>query len=469
MATDRDLVVNNTEPQWMKKPADLTDKDYLEFYHQLYPGQDDPLFWIHLNVDYPFTLTGILYFPKIKNNFELTKNRIQLYCNQVYVTDSVEGVVPEFMMLLQGVIDSPDIPLNVSRSYLQSDTAVKKISGYITKKVASRLEDIFRTDRPDFEKKWDDIKIFIEYGMLTDQKFCDSAMKFTLLKDTENKFYTLEEYRTLIEGSQTDKDGNVVYIYANDPVAQYTYIKAANDRGYNVLLMDGQLDSHFIGLLESKIEKSRFVRVDSDTAENLIPSADKKAAELTPEQRDALTELFRCQIPKVDKAEFLVSFEQVNPEANPVMITQNEYMRRMKEMAAMQPGMSFYGELPDSYQLVVNTEHPLVKDIREKADSALATTVQPLLDNIEALNADAEKIRKDAGDKPLSAEDEQRVKDLEKEVADARSAQSKAIADYAAQLPEVSQLVDLALLGNGLLRGEQLSAFIDRSVKLMQK
>ena len=284
-------------------------------------------------MDYPFNLTGVLFFPKIKNNFEITKNRIQLYCNQVYVTDSVEGVVPEFMMLLQGVIDSPDIPLNVSRSYLQSDTAVKKISGYITKKVASRLEEIFKNDRPDFEKKWDDIKIFIEYGMLTDQKFCDAAMKFALLKDTDSKYYTFDEYRTLIEGSQTDKDGNVVYLYATDPIAQYTYINAATEKGYNVLLMDGQLDSHFIGLLESKLEKSRFVRVDSDVVENLIPSTEKKDINLSSDSRDMLTEIFRSQLPKVDKAEFLVSFEALSPEANPILITQNEYMRRMKAVS----------------------------------------------------------------------------------------------------------------------------------------
>ena len=302
--TDRPKVINNTEPLWTKKPADLTDADYLTFYHELYPGQEDPLFWIHLNVDYPFTLTGILFFPKIKNNFEITKNRIQLYCNQVYVTDSVEGVVPEFMMLLQGVIDSPDIPLNVSRSYLQSDTAVKKISGYITKKVASRLEEIFKSDRPDFEKKWDDIRIFIEYGMLTDEKFCEAAMKFALLKDTEGKYFTLEEYRTLIEASQTDKDGNVVYLYTTDPVAQYSYIKTATDRGYDVLLMDGQLDPHFIGLLESKIEKSRFVRVDSDVIDNLIPKDDRKAVDMASDKREMLSTMFRSQLPKVEKAEF---------------------------------------------------------------------------------------------------------------------------------------------------------------------
>ncbi|MDE6121758.1 MAG: molecular chaperone HtpG, partial [Duncaniella dubosii] len=337
--TDKDKIVNNTEPAWTKKPSELTDEDYRKFYHELYPGQEDPLFWIHLNVDYPFTLTGILFFPKIKSNLDIRKDRIQLYCNQVYVTDSVEGVVPEFMMLLQGVIDSPDIPLNVSRSYLQSDTAVKKISGYITKKVASRLDELFKENRADFEAKWDDIKIFIEYGMLTDEKFCDSAMKFTLLRDTEGKYFTLDEYRTLVEASQTDKDGNVVYIYATDVTAQYNYIHSANEKGYNVLLMDGQLDGHFISMLESKLEKTRFVRVDSDVAEKLIPKEEPKDSGLTPEQISLLTPLFRSQIPAVEKADFLVSFESLDPAANPILITQNEYMRRMKDMAATQPGI----------------------------------------------------------------------------------------------------------------------------------
>ncbi|MDE6093474.1 MAG: molecular chaperone HtpG, partial [Muribaculaceae bacterium] len=361
--TDRDNVINITEPAWTRKPSDLTREDYIKFYHDLYPGQDDPLFWIHLNVDYPFKLTGILFFPKIKNNFEITKNRIQLYCNQVFVTDSVEGVVPEFMMLLQGVIDSPDIPLNVSRSYLQSDSAVKKISGYITKKVSSRLDEIFRNDRADYEQKWDDIKIFIEYGMLTDEKFCEAAMKFMLLKDTQNKYYTLEEYRTLVEPEQTDKEGNVVYLYATDVTAQYAYIQAAESRGYNVLVMDGQLDSHFIGLLEQKVEKTRIVRVDSDTVDNLIQKESKKTVEMSDMERSIMTTAFSTQIPKVEKAQFLVVFEAMKESDAPVMVTQNEYMRRMKEMAALQPGMNFYGEMPDSYNLVVNTENPLVKSI----------------------------------------------------------------------------------------------------------
>lgn len=465
--TDKDKVINNTEPLWTKKPSELTDDDYRTFYHELYPGQDDPLFWIHLNVDYPFTLTGILFFPKIKNNFEVTKNRIQLYCNQVYVTDSVEGVVPEFMMLLQGVIDSPDIPLNVSRSYLQSDSAVKKISGYITKKVASRLEEIFKNDRADYEKKWDDIKIFIEYGMLTDQKFCDSAMKFTLLKDTDGKFYTLTDYRTLIEGTQTDKDGNVVYIYATDPVSQFAYINAATEKGYNVLLMDGQLDSHFIGLLETKIEKSRFVRVDSDSVDNLIPKEEKKAADLTADTRDMLTNIFRTQLPKVEKAEFLVEFESLSPQANPVLITQNEYMRRMKEMAAMQPGMSFYGELPDSYNLIVNVEHPVIKKIMTGAEADLMPTLKPLFDATRADNEASEQVRKSAKDGKLSDEDSAKIKELDEKIAHNRNEEKKAATEYASAQPLVRQTIDLALLANGLLKGEALNEFIKRSVSML--
>ncbi|MDE5665776.1 MAG: molecular chaperone HtpG, partial [Duncaniella sp.] len=385
--TDKDKIINDIEPAWTKKPAELTDEDYRKFYHELYPGQEDPLFWIHLNVDYPFTLTGILFFPKIKSNLDIRKDRIQLYCNQVYVTDSVEGVVPEFMMLLQGVIDSPDIPLNVSRSYLQSDTAVKKLSGYITKKVASRLDELFKENRSDFESKWDDIKIFIEYGMLTDEKICDSAMKFALLRDTEGKYFTLDEYRTLVEASQTDKDGNVVYIYATDVTAQYNYIHSANEKGYNVLLMDGQLDGHFISMLESKLEKTRFVRVDSDVAEKLIPKEEAKDSGLTPEQISLLTPLFRSQIPAVEKADFLVSFESLDPAANPILITQNEYMRRMKDMAATQPGMSFYAELPDSYNLIVNTSQPGGAKILDEAEKALSSKHATINCSIDADHA----------------------------------------------------------------------------------
>lgn len=465
--TDKDKVINSTEPLWTKKPADLTDKDYIAFYHDLYPGQDDPLFWIHLNVDYPFNLTGILFFPKIHNNFEVTKNRIQLYCNQVYVTDSVEGVVPEFMMLLQGVIDSPDIPLNVSRSYLQSDTAVKKISGYITKKVASRLEDLFKADRNDFEAKWDDISIFIKYGMLTDDKFRDAAMKFCLLKDTEGKYFTIDEYKALIEPNQTDKDGNLVFLYATNATDQYTYIQAANERGYSVLLMDGQLDSHFVGMLEQKIEKSRFVRVDSDVIDNLILKSERKSADLSQADRDMLTTLFSSQIPKADKMQFFVTFESLGENSAPIVITQNEYMRRMKEMAALQPGMNFYGEMPDSYNLTVNVDQPVVKRISQEASAELSAKLSPLNDSIASSNSRIEEINKAVKDNKPDAEQEKQIQELMAAVDKDRHTETEMISGYAAGQPLVRQLIDLALLGNGLLKGADLSAFISRSVKLL--
>ncbi len=465
--TDRDKVINATEPAWTKKPSELTDEDYRNFYHELYPGQEDPLFWIHLNVDYPFNLTGILYFPKIKSNLDIRKNRIQLYCNQVFVTDSVEGVVPEFMMLLQGVIDSPDIPLNVSRSYLQSDRAVKKISGYITKKVASRLEDLFKADRADFESKWDDIKIFIEYGMLTDEKFCDAALKFTLLRDTEGKYFTLEEYRTLVEASQTDKDGNVVYIYATDPVEQYSYIEAANAKGYNVLLMNGQLDGHFLSMLENKLEKTTFVRVDSDVADNLVPKSDKKDSGLSADQISLLTTIFRSQLPKLEKSEFMVSFESLDPAANPVLITQNEYMRRMKDMAATQPGMSFYAELPDNYNLIVNTSQPLVARILGEAEKALDEKISPLRAAVNADNEQLTAIRAEVKDNKPTPEQDAREKELMESVEKSRKEQESIISDYAHGIPQVKQMIDLALLGNGLLQGRELSDFIRRSVEML--
>ena len=465
--TDKDNVVNDTEPTWTKKPSELTDEDYRKFYRELYPGQEDPLFWIHLNVDYPFTLTGILFFPKIKSNLEIRKDRIQLYCNQVFVTDSVEGVVPEFMMLLQGVIDSPDIPLNVSRSYLQSDTAVKKISGYITKKVASRLDELFKENRADFESKWDDIKIFIEYGMLTDEKFCDAAMKFTLLRDTEGKYFTLDEYRTLVEASQTDKDGNVVYIYSTDVTAQYNYIHAANEKGYNVLLMDGQLDGHFISMLETKLEKTRFVRVDSDVAEKLIPKEGEKDSGLNPEQISMMTTVFHSQLPKVEKADFLVSFESLDPAANPILITQNEYMRRMKDMAATQPGMSFYAELPDSYNLIVNTSQPVVVKILEDAEKALGEKLAPLTASIDADNKKITVLRSEIKDNKPTDEQAAEEKSLTESVEKARKEKEEIISKYAEEKPVVKQVIDLALLANGLLRGRDLSEFIKRSVQML--
>ena len=465
--TDRDNVINNIAPLWARKPSELKDEDYLKFYHDILPGQDDPLFWIHLNVDYPFTLTGILYFPKIRNNIEINKNRIQLYCNQVFVTDSVEGVVPEFLMLLQGVIDSPDIPLNVSRSYLQSDSNVKKIASYITKKVAARLEDIAKNDPKNFEEKWNDIKLFIEYGMLTDEKFCEPAMKFALVEDTDGKFFKLEDYRKLIESAQTDKDGNVVYLYATDKEQQYSYIKAATDRGYSVLLMNGQLDVHFIGLLEQKIEKSRFVRVDADVIDNIIPKADKKEADITPLQRTMLTTVFKSQIPAIDKSEFYISFEAASPESQPVVITQSEYMRRMKDMAALQPGMSFYGELPDSYNLTLNTNHPVVKRIMEDAQAAVGSRVEELENDLAAANAAIKAINDAKGDKEPDEEQKEQLSENEARAADVRKQEETVLTEYASGQDRVKQLVDIALLSNGMLKGEALSKFLQRSISLL--
>ncbi len=465
--TDRDKVVNATAPLWLKKPSELSDEDYLKFYHELYPGQDDPMFWIHLNMDYPFTLTGVLFFPKLKDNFEVTKNRIQLYCNQVFVTDSVEGVVPDFMMLLQGVIDSPDIPLNVSRSYLQSDSAVKKISGYITKKVSGRLSELFTADRAAFEKKWDDIKIFIEYGMLSDEKFCEPAMKFVLLRDTDGHYFTLEEYRKLVEAEQTDRNGDVVYLYATDTEAQHNYIQAATSRGYSVLLLDGRLDAHFVGLLEQKQEKTRLVRVDSGSVDSIIDKGNKKSVGLTPLQVNEMSMVFRSQMPELKHANVMVEFEALGADALPAILTNNEYMTRMKAMAAMQPGMDFYAELPDSYNLVVNTEHPVVKRMVEECSSALDAKVAPLAERIDTDNAAIEALRNDAPDGKLSPDNELRVSDLEKSVAEARGEQEKLVAEYAAGVPVVKQLIDLALLQGGLLKGEALSAFVRRSVEML--
>ncbi|MDE6669126.1 MAG: molecular chaperone HtpG [Muribaculaceae bacterium] len=457
--TDRDKVVNATEPLWTKKPSELTDADYLRFYHELMPGMEDPMFWIHLNVDYPFTLTGILYFPKVKSNIDLQRNRIQLYCNQVYVTDQVEGVVPEFMTLMQGVIDSPDIPLNVSRSYLQADTQVKKISSYITKKVAEKLAKMLADDRKAFEEKWDDIEVFIAYGMLTDEKFFEAARKFFLFKDTQNNYYTLEQYRQLVEPTQTDKEGNVVYIYTTDPAAQHSYIKAAEDKGYNVLVMTGQLDSHLVGLLESKLEKTRFVRVDADIPERLIAKEDQKGTGLSDLQSEIMTTVFTSQLPASDNANFLVAFQALGTSAAPATVTQNEFMRRMKEMAAMQPGGGFYSQLPDSYELVVNTEQPAVRKIIDEASAALDAQVAPLHNQIEAVNKEIADTRKDN----QSAD----TADLEKKVADLRNDEQRIVSGYAAKQPVVKQIIDLALLQSNLLKGQALTDFIKRSVELL--
>ncbi len=466
--TDKDKVINSTEPLWTRKPSELTDEDYLNFYHELQPGQEDPLFWIHLNVDYPFTLTGILYFPKIKSNFDVNKNRIQLYCNQVYVTDSVEGVVPEFLMLLQGVIDSPDIPLNVSRSYLQSDSNVKKIASYITKKVSSRLEEIAKNQPKEFEEKWNDIKVFIEYGMLTDEKFCESAMKFALLEDVDSKFFTIDDYKKLIEGNQTDKEGNIIFLYATDKDAQYTYINAATNKGYSVLFMNGQLDPHIVGLLENKLGKCRFVRVDSDVIDNIIRKDDKKEVDITPLQRNIATTLFKSQIPTIEKSEFLVTYEALSGNDHPIVITQSEFMRRMKEMAAMQPGMNFYGELPDSYNLTLNTEHPLIKKIINTANDAIGGNITPLETELEEVNktiASLNDLKK--YNKELSEDDNKKLSENEAKAQDIRNKETEIISTYAASQNVVRQLVDIALLGNNLLKGEALNNFLKRSIDML--
>ena len=469
--TEEDNVVNDTQPAWVRKPADLKDEDYKAFYQELYPMSDEPLFWIHLNVDYPFNLTGILYFPRIKSNMDLNRNKIQLYSNQVFVTDSVEGIVPEFLTLLHGVIDSPDIPLNVSRSYLQSDQNVKKISSHITKKVADRLEEIFKSDRPQFEEKWDSLKLFIQYGMLSDEKFYDRAAKFALLKDVDDKYFTLDEYQTLIKENQTDKDGTLVYLYTTSKDDQYSYIHAAKDKGYSVLIMDGQLDTHVVGQFEQKLEKVRFVRVDSDTVERLIPKKESNVVSLTQEQKTALQEVFKSQLPTMEKTDFIVTFEALGEQANPVMLTQSEYMRRMREMSAMQPGMSFYGEMPDSYSLVLNTDHPLVKNVLADEEKACTDKLQPILDDIkgwEARQADLREAQSKKKDEEITAEEKEDVSNTDKKLEELRTQQNEILAAYGKTNPIVGQLIDLALLGNGLLKGESLSQFIKRSVSLIK-
>ena len=468
--TDEDNIVNNTQPAWVRKPSELKDEDYKAFYRELYPMADEPLFWIHLNVDYPFNLTGILYFPRIKSNMDLQRNKIRLYSNQVFVTDSVEGIVPEFLTLLHGVLDSPDIPLNVSRSYLQSDQNVKKISAHITKKVADRLEEIFKNDRKAFEEKWDSLKLFIQYGMLSEEKFYDRAVKFALLKDVDGTYYTLEEYRKLIASEQTDKEGNVIYLYTTNPDEQYSYIQAAKDRGYNVLVMDGQLDVHAIGQLEQKIEKTRFVRVDSDTIDRLILKADAPTVSLTDDQRNALQQVFRSRLPKMDKTDFIITFEALGPSANPVMLTQGEFMRRMREMSAMQPGMSFYGEMPESYNLVLNTDHPLILSVLSDEEKACTDKLQPILSDIKGWEARQHDLRE-----AQSKKKEDELTDAEKEdmtntnrtLDELRGRRDAILTEYAAGNKVVGQLIDLALLANGLLKGEPLSRFIRRSVELI--
>ncbi|MDR1258579.1 MAG: molecular chaperone HtpG [Tannerellaceae bacterium] len=469
--TEEDNIINDTKPAWVRKPSELTDEDYKKFYRELYPMSDEPLFWIHLNVDYPFNLTGILYFPRVKNSIDLNRNKIQLYSNQVFVTDSVEGIVPEFLTLLHGVLDSPDIPLNVSRSYLQSDSNVKKISNHITKKVADRLEEIFKNDRPQFEEKWDNLKLFIQYGMLSEEKFYERAVKFALFKDTDCKYYTFDEYRTLIKDNQTDKDGQLYYLYTNSLEEQYSYIQAAKDKGYSVLLMDGQLDVHTVGQLEQKFEKSHFVRVDSDTPENIIRKSDAGKVELSDDQRQALQEMFKSQTPAVGKAEFYVTFEALGENTNPVMLTQSEYMRRMREMSAMQPGMSFYGEMPDSYNIVLNTDHVLIKKVLADQETACAAEIAPIAADIkgwEARQADLREIQNAKKDgEESSAEEKEDMENTNSRLDELKNQRNAILSQYAAGNTMVHELIDLALLGNGMLKGEPLSRFIRRSIQMI--
>ncbi len=469
--TAEDNIINNVEPLWTKTPSTLKDEDYKSFYRTLYPMSDEPLFWIHLNVDYPFNLTGILYFPKIKSNIELQRNKIQLYCNQVFVTDQVEGIVPEFLTLLHGVIDSPDIPLNVSRSYLQSDREVKKISTYITKKVADRLKAIFAENRKEYEEKWDDLKLFINYGILSEENFYDRAKDFALMKDTEGKYFTFDEYKTLIEASQKDKDDTLVYLYATDKEEQYSYIKAAQDKGYSVLLLDGQLDVPTIQTLEQKFEKSRFTRVDSDIIDRLIVKSDAPKSDLSEEQSDNLSAVFRTQLPKIDKTEFMVQVDALGAEARPVIITQNEYMRRMKDMSKFQAGMGFYGQMPDSFNLVLNADHPLVKKVLDDSAAATSEALKPIEAELKGQEARLAAIRA-AQDKKkydeLTQEDKDQKAEAEKAVQAEKDKKQAVIADYAKGNSIVHQLIDLALLQNGMLKGEALDKFLKRSVDLIK-
>lgn len=468
--TEEDNLINDTCPIWTKKPSDLKEEDYKKFYRDLYPMADEPLFWIHLNVDYPFNLTGVLYFPKIKSNIDLQRNKIQLYCNQVYVTDSVEGIVPDFLTLLHGVIDSPDIPLNVSRSYLQSDSNVKKISTYITKKVSDRLQSIFKNDRKEFEEKWDDLKIFINYGMLTQEDFYEKASKFALFKDTDNKYYTFEEYQTLIKDNQTDKNGSLIYLYANNLDEQYTYIDAAKNKGYNVLLMDGQLDVPMINMLEQKFEKSHFTRVDSDIVDRLIVKEDQKGEELPHDKQEVLSSLFKGQMPKVKKTEFHVEAHALGENNAPIVITQAEYMRRMKDMANIQPGMSFYGEMPDMFNLVLNSDHRLIKQVLSDAETACAEKLVPVESEIAMLTLrrnELQKAQEGKKDEEIPTAEKDELSDVEKKIEAQKTEKENILNGYAAGNKVVHQLIDLALLQNNMLKGEALTNFVKRSVEMI--
>ncbi len=470
--TDEDNVINSVEPLWTKAPSSLKDEDYKSFYRTLYPMSDEPLFWIHLNVDYPFNLTGILYFPKIKSNIELQRNKIQLYSNQVFVTDQVDGIVPEFLTLLHGVIDSPDIPLNVSRSYLQSDANVKKISTYITKKVADRLAGIFKDDRKGYEEKWNDMKIFIEYGMLSQEDFYDKAKDFSLFTDVEAKNFTYEEYRTLIKDNQTDKDGTLIYLYATNKEDQYTYIEAAKQKGYSVLLFDGQLDVPMINLLEQKLEKCRFTRVDADIADKLIAKENQKESDVVGSDKDCLTYVFKSQMPAIDKTEFVVDVQALGEEGAPLMITQNEFMRRMKDMSQFQPGMGFYSQFPDSYTLVLNTDHSLIKDVLKNTQEATSSELKPVLSEIKGQEARLQVLQQQQDKKKPEEVTSEEKADLEatrKAIADEQKKRDDIVAAFAKDNNVVHQLIDLALLQNGMLKGAALDSFLKRSIEMIKK
>lgn len=470
--TDEDNVINNVEPLWTKAPAELKDDDYKQFYRTLFPMNDEPLFWIHLNVDYPFHLTGILYFPRVKNNIELQRNKIQLYCNQVFVTDQVEGIVPEFLTLLHGVIDSPDIPLNVSRSYLQSDANVKKISTYITKKVSDRLNGIFKENRKEYEEKWQDLKLFVNYGMLSQPDFYDRAKDFSLFTDVDGKNFTFEEYKTLIKDNQTDKDGTLVYLYATNKEEQYSYIETARAKGYSVLLADGQLDVPMLSMLEQKLEKSRFVRVDSDIIDHIIAKNDEtKGEKLGENDADTLTQAFQSQMPKVEKAEFMVNVEPLGETAQPIVATQNEYMRRMKEMSQYQQGMGFYAQMPDTYTIVLNSDHAIIKQILNESNASTAEKLQPIRSEIKGLQAREAALRQEQGKKKpeeVTQNEKDELKNTEDELTKQRNEKNSVIADYAKNNNAIHQLIDLALLQNGLLKGAALDKFIKRSVDLIK-
>ncbi|WP_276893252.1 molecular chaperone HtpG [Hallella bergensis] len=469
--TEEDNIINNAEPLWTKTPSSLKDEDYKNFYRTLYPMQDEPLFWIHLNVDFPFHLTGILYFPRIHNNIDLQRNKIQLYCNQVFVTDQVEGIVPDFLTLLHGVIDSPDIPLNVSRSYLQSDANVKKISTYITKKVADRLQQIFKADRKDYEQKWDDLKVFINYGMLSQEDFYDRAKDFALFKDVDGNYSTFEEYRTLIKSDQTDKNGDLIYLYATNKDDQYAYISSAQNRGYSVLLFDGQLDVPMVNMLEQKLEKSRFMRVDGDIIDRLIVKDDDRKLTIEEADRDILTEIFRSQMPVVDKATFNVDVEALGESGSPVVITQSEYMRRMKEMSQFQPGMSFYGQMPDSYTVVLNADHPLVRNVLDDSNKSTAESLKPVNSEMKGIQARLSALRQSQDKKKpeeVTQEEKDDLKNTEKALNEQKDKRNTILSDYAKGNSIVHQLIDLALLQNGMLKGEALDNFLKRSVDLIK-